>query len=230
MIEDEELQYNALTVGQRAHAAHATPPTHWMSFIIASHRPAGQPSRHGSCTLRVPPRLPWRADAMSALSRLHARHPFIGDVRGEGLMIGVEFVADRETRAPHPELAKYVMSHMRANRVLVSVDGPHASVVKMKPPVCVTAEDMDRMTDALDAALHDFRATQRSPPRANPAVAPATGSAEGAGPVSRALPALSEILRHAGATAPSSTTPASSDHGEAASSVLASMLHRQNAK
>ena len=78
------------------------------------------------------------AHALRELRALLPKHEAVGDVRGEGLMLGVEFVKDRSTRAPHPDLAKHVNAHMRANRVLVSVDGPHASVIKMKPPMVIT--------------------------------------------------------------------------------------------
>jgi len=95
------------------------------------------------------------AHGLRNLIDVKARHEVIGDVRGEGLMLGVEFVLDRKTREPDPDTAAYVMAHMRGNGVLVSVDGPFSSVIKMKPPMCVTSADMDRMVDALDLALSE---------------------------------------------------------------------------
>ena len=92
--------------------------------------------------------------------RAHLVRVLMAQVRGAGLMIGVEFVRDRDTREPFPGLAKHVMSHMRANRVLVSVDGPHSSVIKLKPPMVLTTDDMDTMVDALDAALHAFPSSE----------------------------------------------------------------------
>ena len=100
--------------------------------------------------------------ALQALNRLMREHEVIGDVRGEGLMFGVEFVTDRGMRTPDPDAAAHAMAHMRANGVLVSVDGPHASVIKMKPPMCVNVGDMDRLVNALDSALREYRYTSTS--------------------------------------------------------------------
>jgi 4-aminobutyrate aminotransferase-like enzyme len=70
-----------------------------------------------------------------------ADHPAIGDVRGMGLMFGVEFVQDRSTRTPDPLVAAYVMQRMKSLGVLVSTDGPNRNVVKMKPPLCFSEDD-----------------------------------------------------------------------------------------
>ena len=146
-------------------------------------------------------------------------------------MLGVELVRDRESREPHPELAKFVMAHMRANCVLLSVDGPHASVLKMKPPVCVSTSDMDRMVDAMDNAINAYSAEERQRARRAP---PAGASGAPAGQ-SHALPGLARILAQASdsATSRSSAAPAApapDADGSLASTAtehLASMLKRQ---
>jgi len=165
------------------------------------------------------------AHAMHALAPLATRHMSIGDVRGKGLMIGVEFVRDRATREPWPELAKHVMSHMRSNRVLVSVDGPHASVVKMKPPMCITASDMDNMVDALENAVHDFHVTQRAAHNAASAIAAAAPSS-----TSSVLPALADLLRHADSSASAAPSAAAAPNANAAAGAVAAMIARQNGR
>jgi len=103
------------------------------------------------------------AHAMRELSHLLSHHEMIGDIRGEGLMIGVELIRNGSSREPDADAAKHAMGFMRMNGVLVSTDGPHNNVLKMKPPMCVTTADMDQMVDVLDQALRDFSARASKP-------------------------------------------------------------------
>lgn len=80
----------------------------------------------------------------------------IGDVRGRGLLIGIEFVQDATTRTPHPAAAKFVMQTMKSLGVLTSTDGPFNSVIKIKPPMCIDENDAVRLAEALDQALHEY--------------------------------------------------------------------------
>ena len=91
--------------------------------------------------------------ALRQLRALGARHPCVGDVRGRGLLIGVELVAGNDGHTPNPELASSVMHHMRANQVLVSTDGPGRNVIKIKPPLCFSEEDAVTLAAAMDLAL-----------------------------------------------------------------------------
>ena len=85
------------------------------------------------------------------------RHASIGDVRGMGLLFGVEFVTDRASRTPDAALADHCMQWMRAERrVLVSTDGPHNNLIKMKPPLCFTPENGEELAEAIDAALDAY--------------------------------------------------------------------------
>ena len=78
----------------------------------------------------------------------------IGDVRGMGLIFGVEFVKDRETREPDAETAAHVMHWARTHaNVLVSTDGPHANIIKMKPPLCFSRKDGEVLVAAIEGAL-----------------------------------------------------------------------------
>jgi 4-aminobutyrate aminotransferase-like enzyme len=77
----------------------------------------------------------------------------VADVRGAGLLLGVELVLDRETREPAPVQTRAVVEHLREAGVLVGIDGPLRNVVKIRPPLVFSAADADRLLEAFDAAL-----------------------------------------------------------------------------
>src|SRR5258707_2130340 len=83
------------------------------------------------------------------LRELQAKHPLIGDVRGLGLFLGIDLVTDRETRAPAPRQASYVVNRLREEGILTGTDGPHHNVIKLRPPLFFTAADAGRFTSTL---------------------------------------------------------------------------------
>ncbi len=89
----------------------------------------------------------------SRLRQLAGVHEIIGDVRGAGLFLGVELVRDRATREPAGTEAAYVVNRMRERGVLLSTDGPHGNVLKIKPPMVFDVPDVARLTDALARVL-----------------------------------------------------------------------------
>jgi len=89
----------------------------------------------------------------SGLEELAGRHDLIGDVRGLGLMLGVELVKDRDTREPAPEAAAEVLESTREMGALVGKGGLAGNVLRIKPPLCITADDADFALAVLDAAL-----------------------------------------------------------------------------
>ncbi|MEP7344655.1 MAG: aminotransferase class III-fold pyridoxal phosphate-dependent enzyme [Gemmatimonadaceae bacterium] len=90
------------------------------------------------------------------LSGLMTQFPLIGDVRGLGLFIGVEFVEDRTSLAPAARQAAFIANRMKECGVLMSTDGPFNNVVKIKPPLCFTMRDADELTDTMALALADL--------------------------------------------------------------------------
>jgi 4-aminobutyrate aminotransferase-like enzyme len=105
-------------------------------------------------------RLPDRALSVGArleagLRRLAERHPIVGDVRGLGLFLGIELVLDRETRAPAPRQAAYVVERMKDHGILLSTEGPDHDVIKMKPPLVFSEADADRALEAYDRVLSE---------------------------------------------------------------------------
>jgi len=90
---------------------------------------------------------------IEGLRRLAAKHPCIGDVRGLGLMIGVEIVNDRASREPAPQLTKRVQQAMRERGVLVSITGVHGCVLRITPPLVITESQVGMALETLDSAL-----------------------------------------------------------------------------
>ncbi|XP_069878539.1 ethanolamine-phosphate phospho-lyase isoform X6 [Dipodomys merriami] len=87
------------------------------------------------------------------LNRQKAKHTLIGDIRGIGLFIGIDLVKDQEKRTPATAEAQHIIYKMKESRVLLSADGPHRNVLKIKPPLCFTEEDAKFMVDQLDGIL-----------------------------------------------------------------------------
>lgn len=79
-------------------------------------------------------------------------------MRGLGLMIGVELVRDRTTKEPAREEAPAVMEHLRELGILIGKGGLDGNTLRIKPPMCLTAADVDFALDALDLALGKVRA------------------------------------------------------------------------
>ncbi|HUU36825.1 MAG TPA: aminotransferase class III-fold pyridoxal phosphate-dependent enzyme [Candidatus Desulfaltia sp.] len=92
-------------------------------------------------------------DLKAGLEGLKTRHRLVGDVRGLGLFLGVEFVLDRESLAPASAEAAFIAERMRDKRILVSTDGPYRNVVKIKPPLVFTKDDADLLIETLDQIL-----------------------------------------------------------------------------
>jgi len=90
---------------------------------------------------------------MAGLRGLATRHALIGDVRGRGLYIGVELVRDRATLEPAAREATLVCELARAYGVLLSTDGPYHNVLKIKPPLALTADDAEEFLQVLGSVL-----------------------------------------------------------------------------
>ena len=83
-------------------------------------------------------------------------HPCIGDVRGVGMLTGVELVRDPVTKEPDADLAGAVKNGMRDRGVLVGSTGRHDNVLKVRPPLVFGPEHIERVVDALDDTLRSL--------------------------------------------------------------------------
>jgi len=79
----------------------------------------------------------------------------LGSIRGRGLYLGIELVQDEASGAPATAAAAYIAERLRELGILISTDGPHANVLKIKPPLVITIEDIDLVFDRLSAVLHE---------------------------------------------------------------------------
>ncbi len=93
---------------------------------------------------------------LEKLRELQARHPIIGDVRGLGLFIGAELVHDRETLTPAAETASMIIEEMRNRGILLSTDGPLHNVIKIKPPLVFSRDNVDQVIENLDEILNEL--------------------------------------------------------------------------
>ncbi|MEI2806150.1 aspartate aminotransferase family protein [Albidovulum sp.] len=91
-------------------------------------------------------------EALKMFRELQTRHEVIGDIRGSGMMIGVELVKDRETKAPASDLVAKIADQI-ADKVIVTKAGVHANVFRLVPPLCLTVEDATEVIERLDALL-----------------------------------------------------------------------------
>lgn len=77
----------------------------------------------------------------------------VGDIRGKGLMIGVELVRNRKTKQPHPALAGGVMTRALREGLILLSGGIHQNVLSFSPPLSITRREIDFCVDILEDAL-----------------------------------------------------------------------------
>lgn len=86
---------------------------------------------------------------ISELGKLKVQFPYIGDVRGSGLFLGIELVLDHHHLLPATDLASAIVERMKDRRILLSTDGPYGNVIKFKPPMVFTEGDAERLVATL---------------------------------------------------------------------------------
>jgi 4-aminobutyrate aminotransferase-like enzyme len=92
----------------------------------------------------------------AGLEALKDKHPLIGDVRGMGLMQGVELVEDRKTKAPAAKHANLLIEAMRRRRVLIGKGGLYGNCLRIAPPMLVNESQIDEILSTLDASLTEI--------------------------------------------------------------------------
>lgn len=94
--------------------------------------------------------------AFERFEELAERHPPIGDVRGLGLMIGVEFVGDRSTREPDEAAFKHIEKYCAERELIIISCGPDGNVLRFIPPLVTTREELDWAIDLVDEGLSSY--------------------------------------------------------------------------
>jgi len=92
---------------------------------------------------------------LEGVKRLAERHKVIGDIRGRGLMIGVEFVEDRTTRQPNTDLVKRLVQQAFREGLLLLGAGPNS--LRLAPPLVVDDYDVDTALTMIDRLLGERR-------------------------------------------------------------------------
>ncbi|MGA2715663.1 MAG: aspartate aminotransferase family protein [Bryobacteraceae bacterium] len=87
------------------------------------------------------------------LIELKDKHPLIGDVRGMGLLLGIELVEDRATKAPAAAATLRLMEAARENGIMVGRGGLYGNVLRLSPPMNIGRVDVDEFISRLDASF-----------------------------------------------------------------------------
>ena len=90
---------------------------------------------------------------LAGLEKLKAKHKVIGDVRGKGLMLGIEFVKDRATKTPGKEECAQAVENARELGLLLGKGGLWGQTIRFAPPMNITKADADFLLAVLDEAI-----------------------------------------------------------------------------
>ncbi len=93
---------------------------------------------------------------IDGLTKLKNRYEIIGDIRGKGLFLGIELIKNRSSLEPAPKEAELLVEGMLSKNILLSIDGPRKNVIKIKPPMVISKEDVDRTIKSLDEVFSDI--------------------------------------------------------------------------
>ncbi len=90
---------------------------------------------------------------LAGLEKLKAKYPVIGDVRGKGLMLGIEFVKDRATKEPGKEACAQTVENARELGLLLGKGGLWGQTIRFAPPMNITQADADFLLAVLDESV-----------------------------------------------------------------------------
>jgi 4-aminobutyrate aminotransferase len=93
---------------------------------------------------------------LQRLSTALRSHPSVGEVRGLGMMVGIELVRDKESREPAPDLVARVVVEALGQGVLILGGGVHSNVISLSPPFTITEDQLALATDVIVAAIEGF--------------------------------------------------------------------------
>jgi alanine-glyoxylate transaminase/(R)-3-amino-2-methylpropionate-pyruvate transaminase len=108
---------------------------------------------------------------LAGLEKLKDKHALIGDVRGKGLMLGIELVKNRSTKEPAKSECAQILELCREMGLLLGKGGLHGSVIRFAPPMCINRDDADFMLEVFDEAFSELG--KESTPKSQHALATA---------------------------------------------------------
>ncbi len=92
---------------------------------------------------------------LRSLKEVMANHDLIGDVRGKGLILGIELVMDRESKAPASAETAKAVYRMWELGLLTAYTGMHSNVIELTPPLIINREHVDEAVNLIDKAIDD---------------------------------------------------------------------------
>ncbi len=93
---------------------------------------------------------------LDGLRGLQKRHSIIGQVRGKGLMVGVELVKDRQTKEPASTECAQVFERAKDRGLIIGKGGLYGNILRIKPPMCINSDDVKFMLEVLDLAFSEL--------------------------------------------------------------------------
>ena len=90
---------------------------------------------------------------LKGLDGLRQKHNLIGDVRGKGLMLGIELVKDRRTKEPAKEECAQILETCKEMGLLLGKGGLWGQTIRFSPPMCLHEQDADFLLEVLDQAF-----------------------------------------------------------------------------
>ena len=108
---------------------------------------------------------------LAGLEKLKSKYQLIGDVRGKGLMLGVELVKDRKTKEPAKAETAQVLEFAREMGLLLGKGGLWGQSIRFAPPMCITKGDADFILEVFDAAFAKLEPPATPKPKPEMAVA-----------------------------------------------------------
>jgi len=82
-----------------------------------------------------------------------AKSPLVGDIRGLGPMLGIEFVRSTKTREPHPEAARALVRYACENGVICMTSGTYGNVIRLLMPLTISDAELDEGMEVLERGL-----------------------------------------------------------------------------
>jgi 4-aminobutyrate aminotransferase len=96
------------------------------------------------------------AHAFERFHKLQVEHPTIGDVRGLGLMIGIELVRDQATREPDADAMRFLSDFGLRHELIIISCGPDGNIIRFIPPLVTSIADLDSAVDTIEAGLEAY--------------------------------------------------------------------------
>jgi 4-aminobutyrate aminotransferase-like enzyme len=90
---------------------------------------------------------------MNRLRNTQEKSRHLGDVRGRGLVMGLELVRDKKTKEPAPDLTRKLIDTCAANGLLIGSVGIYGNVIRVAPPLCITEAEADESCELMERSL-----------------------------------------------------------------------------